>query len=189
MKIIEGLEQGTEDWRKFRQNHVGASDASICMHLNPWRTRNQLWEEKVLGWTQELNANMARGQMMEEFARAAYEKEVGFLVMPMVAEHDTMPYLSASFDGLSINLKHAVEIKCGKASHKLAEKGEIPVYYMAQLQHQMYIGNLEKIDYFSFDGKDGILIPVKRDDFFIEEMIDKELEFWYCVTHLTPPQD
>jgi putative phage-type endonuclease len=189
MKIIAELEQGTEDWLKFRQNHVGASDASTCMGLNPWRTRNQLWEEKVLGWTQELNANMKRGQDLEVFARVEYQQVTNLFVLPMVGESIIHPFISASFDGITTDLRNAVEIKCGKASHKLAEKGEIPVYYMAQLQHQMYVGNLEKIDYFSFDGTNGILIPVKRDDFFIEEMIDKELEFWYCVTHLTPPED
>jgi predicted phage-related endonuclease len=90
---------------------------------------------------------------------------------------------------LTADLKNAVEIKCGKASHKLAEKGEIPIYYRAQLQHQMFVASLDEIDYFSFDGTNGILLTVKRDDDFINEMVDMELEFWYCVTHLTPPED
>jgi putative phage-type endonuclease len=101
MKIIEGLEQGTDEWLKFRQSHLGASDASTVMGLNPWRTRKQLWEEKVLGWTQELNANMARGQMMEVFARAEYQLVTNLFVIPMVGESIMFPFISASFDGRS----------------------------------------------------------------------------------------
>jgi predicted phage-related endonuclease len=107
----------------------------------------------------------------------------------MVAEDIFYPFISASFDGMTPDYKHAVEIKCGKGSHKLAQKGEIPVYYQAQLQHQMYVANLDIIDYFSFDGKNGILIKVERDNEFIQEMLDKEIEFWHCVTNLTPPED
>lgn len=189
MKILDGLVQGSAEWLDFRRSHIGASDAATCMGLNPWRTTKQLWEEKVLGWSQELNDNMRRGQQMEELARVEYQLVTNRFVIPMVGEDIVHPFISASFDGITPDYKHAVEIKCGKGSHKLALKGEVPIYYNAQMQHQMYVADLEMIDYFSFDGTEGILIQVERDNQFIEEMLAKEVAFWNTVTRLTAPED
>jgi|ERR1700676_1309501 len=189
MFIIDGLVQGSEEWLQFRKNHVGASDASTIMGLNPWRTKQELWEEKTLGFTQEINARMRRGQLMEKSALQAYQHLTSYSMIPLVAEDVVYPFLSASFDGISSDLKKIVEIKCGKASHTLALIGNIPDYYFSQLQHQMYIADAEEIDYFSFDGNRGVLINIKRDEEFITEMIEKEIEFWHCVTQFTPPKD
>jgi len=108
---------------------------------------------------------------------------------PLVAEDVVYPFLSASFDGISADRKTIVEIKCGKASYLVAGIGEVPDYYYAQLQHQMYIADVEEIDYFAFNGKKGILINIIRDEKFITEMLEKEIEFWHCVTQFTPPKD
>jgi putative phage-type endonuclease len=188
MKIIE-LTQGTSEWHQFRAKHLGASDAAVILGLSPWRKPKQLWEEKVLGWEQPVNAHMKRGQDMELQAREAYQVEKGILVNPMVGEHDLFPFLSASFDGLSVDLKIGVEIKCGRASHKLAQEGTLPSYYYAQLQHQMYIADLQEIDYYSFDGQRGILFTVAFDSEFVTQMVDKELAFWDSMVNLTPPEN
>lgn len=189
MKIIEGMQQGTEEWLKFRQYHVGASDAGTIMNLNPFTSRLNLWEEKTLGWERKINDNMKRGHKMEVPARAEYQLLKGEFFYPMVAESSHLPWMSASFDGMTKDLAKAVEIKCGRSSHKLAMGGMIPPYYFAQLQHQMYVAELDCIDYYSFNGKNGILITVGADEDFMMEMLDKENEFWYCVTSFTPPKD
>jgi len=185
MKIID-LIQGSAKWLQFRQNHIGASDSAAILGLSPWTSSKRLWEEKVLGWEKPMNANMKRGQEMESIAREAYQLQTGRLVTPMVGEHDLFPFLSASFDGLTEDLKNGVEIKCGKASHKIAENGEIPSYYYAQLQHQMYVAGLQEIDYYSFDGQRGILFTVPFDSVFVTQMVEKELEFWDSVVNSTP---
>jgi putative phage-type endonuclease len=188
MKIILGLEQNTKEWLEFRRNHIGASDAATIMGLNPWRSALALWEEKTMGSEQECNTNMRRGQKLEPLAREAYMMETGLIVEPIVAECEIRPFLSASFDGVTKCLSHAVEIKCGASSHKLALMDEVPIYYYAQLQHQMYIGGFLGMHYYSFDGKDGILIEMDRDEDFIDEMLEKEIAFWNCVTQFTPPE-
>lgn len=132
---------------------------------------------------------MRRGTEMEEQARLAYEFETGILVSPMVAEDDNFPFISASFDGVSVDCKKIVEIKCGKASHKLAQHGEIPIYYRAQLAQQMFVAGIDCADYWSYDGTEGILIPVVRDNQFITTLLEKLIEFWDCVQTNTPPKD
>lgn len=187
MKLQEGLIQGSKEWHNYRRLHIGASESSIILGLNPWRTQKELWEEKVFGWEQKQNAAMKRGQDMEGMAKSSYEMVTGLIVNPVVAEHDLHNFISASFDGLTPDLKRGVEIKCGKSSHKLARLGEIPPYYLSQLQHQMFVADLKEIDYYSFDGKDGILIKALRDDRFIENMVDLYQEFWNCVVETKPP--
>ena len=137
MKIIEGLEQNSDEWRQWRNNHIGASDASAILGLNPWRTPLQLWEEKVLGWEKEMTSKMKKGQEMEKDARFSYESMKGILFPPIVAECELFPFISASFDGFNLLTKEAVEIKCGYHSHCLAQTNQIPEYYIAQLQHQI----------------------------------------------------
>jgi putative phage-type endonuclease len=147
-----------------------------------------LWEEKTLGWEQEINDVMRRGQEMEHEARECYEKLSGLKVKPQVAECEINPFLSASFDGITDDDECAVEIKCGKSSHHLARNNFIPTYYYAQLQHQMMIAELWQIDYFSYSRKDQFLITVSRDKEFIKEMIEKEVEFWNNVINFWIPK-
>jgi putative phage-type endonuclease len=189
MKIYEDLVQGSPEWLEFRRLHLGASDAATIMGMNPWHTKLQLWQEKCLGWTKEVNNAMRRGTEMEEQARNAYILQTGRLVLPMVGTCEVHPFISASFDGVSADFKNIVEIKCGKASHKLAQHGEIPRYYLAQCTQQMYVAGVNEMDYFSFDGNEGILIPVTLDYEFVENLIEKIKEFWNCVQTNTPPKD
>lgn len=188
MKIIKNIIQGSPTWLEYRQQHLGASDSSAILGINPWKSPTQLWEEKVFGWAQSINANMQRGVELEPIARVAFELEMGIKVEPAVAECEILPFLSASFDGLSEDHKTLVEIKCGKASHRLAMQGEIPDYYKSQLQHQMYIADAEMIFYYSFDGKQGITIIEERDEAFIKVMLEKYLKFWDCVTQFRQPE-
>lgn len=189
MKIFEELQQGSPRWLEFRQQHIGASDTATIMGLNPWSKPLDLWREKALGWQKPKNAAMQRGNDLEQLARNAYQLETGIIVNPLVAEDEVYPFISASFDGISPCFSAIVEIKCGKASHKLALNGEIPKYYFSQLQQQMYVAGLHEIDYFSYDGENNVLITVSRDNNFIEEMLEKEIKFWDCVVNFTPPED
>ena len=132
---------------------------------------------------------MKRGTTLEPAARLAYEMATGISVQPMVAEDDLFPFLSASFDGVTKELDRAVEIKCGRSSHELALSGQIPPYYVAQLQHQMMVAGLAEIDYWSFDGSFGILLKVERDNEFISEMLDAEIAFWQNIVNFEPPED
>ena len=37
-----------EEWLKKRGRGIGGSDAACFMNLNPWKTLNQLWQDKKL---------------------------------------------------------------------------------------------------------------------------------------------
>jgi predicted phage-related endonuclease len=93
--------------------------------------------------------------------------------------HPEFEWASASLDGLDIQRKFIVEIKCpGAKNHQLAVDGIVPAHYYAQIQHQLDCCDLDDAFYFSYDGNKGVMIEVRRDKGFIENMFDKERVFW-----------
>lgn len=181
--------QGSDAWLEHRRNYLGASDAPIIMGASPWKTPFQLWEDKLgISPPQEETWAMKRGTDMEPLARASFEKETGLEVFPQIVYHPEHSFMMASMDGLSLDGKHAVEIKCpGAKAHQSALDGIVPDYYMPQLQHQLACIGLEMLWYYSFDGKYGALVEVHRDDTYIDKLIEKECKFWECVKSSTPP--
>ena len=193
MKIISDLEQNTNAWLDWRRNHITATNASVIMKLNPFQTKLELWQEKTLGWekpfTQKEIDRMAEGSRLEPIAREIFCAEIGAEFIPICGEHEEYNFLAASFDGMTVDYKHALEIKCGKKSFMLAQCDEIPPYYFAQIQHQMMISNLDSIFYYCFDGYNGITLEVARDDTFVQKMLEEEIVFWDLITSFIPPKD
>jgi putative phage-type endonuclease len=185
---MSALIQHTPEWHQMRRNHIGASDAPVVMEVSPWKTPYKLWMEKLgLGSTIKTQA-MQRGLDLEQSAREAYEKATGLFIVPDVVLHKSIDFMMASLDGIDPERKKIVEIKCaGKEDHSLALNGEIPVKYIPQLMHQMEVCEVERMDYYSFDGHEGVIVPIQRDDQYIKRMITKEKEFWDCVQELRAP--
>ena len=184
------LMQNSPEWLEFRKSRIGSSDAPIITGDSPWKTPFQLWQEK-LGLVDQPKQNyaMTRGKNLEDRARQVYEEMRGHLVFPMVLVHPEHSWQIASMDGMTIDRKHAVEIKCpGEADHMLAVTGKVPKKYHAQLQHQMYVCQIPKIDYFSFDGQTGVIIEVEKDMNFLHELIKKERDFYFCLMNKNSPK-
>lgn len=188
-KIIN-LTQGSAEWLDFRKTKITATDTGIIMGLNPWKTPLMLWEEKLgLREPQVINDKMRDGSLMEEEARNYINSASPYNLQPVVLVSDAYHFMMASLDGYHAkDFGKIVEIKCGKSSHELALKGEIPPYYMSQLQKQMFVSGISTISYFSYrSGIDNVEIIVSRDDAFIEKMIEAEKEFYRCMMDFTPP--
>jgi putative phage-type endonuclease len=178
------LEQGSQEWLDFRKKGVGASDAVIIAGLSPWRTREQLLQEKRgLIEPQPVNSSMNRGMILEPKARRCAEGMFETLFLPEVRISSIYPWCYASLDGICIDNKILLEIKCtSKKNHGLAKEGKIPEYYKPQLQHQIYVCGFDKCHYFSFDGEEGIIVIEHRDDAYIKNLIELEKEFYEEMT-------
>lgn len=183
------LQQNTPEWLEFRKNYLGASDAPIIMGISPWRTRYQLWKDKIgIGEPQPMSNAMQRGVDMEESARDWFVYTTGIKICPEVVLHPEIPYLMASIDGISSDLQTIVEIKCpGRQDHSIAKNGTVPAKYYPQLQHQIEVCGVKKAYYLSYDGKDGVLLVVERDDTYIEDMLEQHADFWECVNSFKAP--
>jgi putative phage-type endonuclease len=158
------------------------------MGVSPYRSIKQLWEEKVFGIRQKETFAMTYGRNNEGRARDEFEKLTGLIVFPRVVVHEELEWISASLDGLDIEEKYIVEIKCpGKIDHHFASVNKmVPKKYIHQIQHQLFVTGLDFAYYYSFYGDEGMIIEIDRDEESIEMMIEKEKQFWDCVQNFTP---
>jgi putative phage-type endonuclease len=188
MKKIN-VEQGSQEWLALRNNMVGASDAPVIMEMSPWTTPYQLWQRKM-GLVEVAQTEvMKRGLDLEPIAREQFIESVGYNLSPTVALHDSIPYMMASFDGLSESGEVAVEIKCpGREDHEKAMDGIIPEKYIPQLMHQMEVAGIQSMFYFSFNERSSRILQIEKDENFIKKMIDKEKAFWDCMQNLEAPE-
>jgi len=185
----QSLIQGTPDWLESRRTKITSTDASILLGVNPWCTPLKLYlRKKGLIPDVECNAAMERGKALEEPARQWFEKKTANIMFPVVRFHKEHDFLMASLDGMTIEGDAIVEIKCpGEKTHALALQGEIPDYYMAQVQHQLLVTGLDMAYYCSFDGTDGVIIEIKRDKVMIDKILELAIEFHKCLINNTPP--
>ncbi len=189
MKKIE-LEQGSPEWLDFRNGKIGASDAPIIMGESKWSTPLQLWERKM-GITQDtFNPAMAKGSQMEPIIRDHFIQAYGLEVSPAVIQHADYEWMIASLDGLSEDGSVIVEFKYANAKdHSEALKGRVPKHYFGQLQHQAEVAGAAQCHYYSYnEASDSYaLVILKRDDVYIAEMLEKELEFKKCLDTFKAP--
>ncbi len=179
-----------EKRKKFREQGVGSSDAPAVMNTSPWSNPHKLWEEKMhLRQPDPSNFPMRRGLRLEPLARCRYQDMTG-IAMPAANYqiHPKYKFVRANADGVNWKEEIALEIKCpGKTDHALALSGKIPEKYKFQLVHLLLVLGLERIDYFSFDGEDGVIVPFERNKLLEGKLLSEEMRFWDCVTTGTPP--
>lgn len=164
MTILE-LEQRTPEWHAARLGRVGSSDvdamlATIKSGEAAARRdlRVRLVCERLTGRVPEagyVNAEMQRGIEMEPIARAVYEAETGVMVQAIgYVQHDEL-LAGYSPDGF-VGSDGLVEIKCPKtATHLKYLRGEerVPLDYIGQCQHALWITGRAWIDFVSFDDR------------------------------------
>ncbi len=177
--INQKLIQGTPAWLAMRKEHVTATDAGVIMGFNQWQTIGQLLDYKLgLRPEQEDNDYMKYGRETEPEARRALEEHLGISLYPKVVI-SPLGARMASLDGISMDGKTVVEIKCpGAKDHAVALKGQVPEKYMPQLQHILAITDAKEIFYWSYRDGSGTLVAIPRDDDYIARLVEKEIAFY-----------
>jgi len=178
--------QGSQEWLNLRKTKITATDAATILGANPWKTKLQLFHEKLSDDPPMIaNERMQRGSDLEPIARDLFIIQSGIHFQPEVIIKE---WAMASLDGISPCGKYILEIKCpGAKHHATAVNGKIPNHYYPQLQHQMYVCDVDLVYYFSFDGFDGVKVEVRRDDNYIQYMIEEEKKFYDCMITNTLP--
>ena len=182
--------QGSKEWLKWRKTRIGASDSAAILGISPYKTAYRLWEEKM-GFKDPdpINEYMQKGIDLEPKAREHLCFMTSSKFEPIVCVHPQYHWMIASFDGFCEETQIGAEIKCnGPKNHALAKEGKVPDYYYSQLQHQMAVKSLSFIWYLSYveDHNDCELFEVQRDDKFIENLIQKEKEFFNYIENDIP---
>ena len=187
-KIIQ-LVQGSPEWLEYRLKMRNASETAAVLGVSPWLTPYQLWLLKTGRSVTKATAAMQHGTDMEPAARAAYEAQTGNVMQPLVLQDG--PY-SASLDGMDLDGQLIVEIKCpykGQAS-KLwndAVVGLVPEQYQLQVQHQLMVSGAVLAHLWVYDGTQGLLLPIERDEAAMQRIRDGWDQFQTFMDSDTPP--
>jgi len=182
------------DWLIWRHNSISASDAACLYGANPYKTIETLYAEKLLPEPIDRASSfvMQKGNDLEPILRQKFCAWWAFdngedPFSPELCELEGHPYIRASLDGLSRNKKTLVEIKyVGK---KVLEAGAVPKHYWIQVQHQMLCsGALNGFVIMGIDEANFKIIPVERDNSFINAHIILCQQFWQNVQMKKVPE-
>jgi putative phage-type endonuclease len=185
------MQQQTTEWHELRKIKIGASDSAAILGISPWKTARDVYFEKIGAKPEcEASAAMQRGLEMEPIAREWFENTWGIKVPAAVRFHRKHDWMMASLDGLNEEKQIVLEIKCpGAETHQLAKQGIIPEHYMCQIQHQLSVINYKLSYYLSYYKSEGLVIPVERNDVFINNALIPALEkFWDCLINRKEPE-
>jgi len=131
------IEQGSKEWRAWRNRLIGASEIAAVLGISPFLTARELFEIKIGKREQHENPAMVRGRELEDAAVFAVEGQLGRALMRegLCFEAEGHP-LGASLDAFDPQEGIVYEVKCpGLASFERLAEG-IPEHYEAQLQQQ-----------------------------------------------------
>lgn len=156
MKEILTMQQGSPKWFELRKNKLNASDTPVVMGLSPYKTAEELAKEKLGLSKQEITEKQKEifsfGNTLEPLAREITCEILKSEFKPLV--YVSGEYL-ASLDGVCEELNIGIEIKCPYSptsqSIKLAKNNQVDPPYLAQIQHQLMVSELDKITYCVFD--------------------------------------
>jgi putative phage-type endonuclease len=156
------IEQGTDEWHALRRGIVTASAISKLLTATYKPANNdtsrallyQLLAERILGESDQsfYNDDMARGHLLEPYARDLYAKhrapvtECGFVTLATY-----QGILGYSPDGL-VGDDGLIEIKCPRPKTHLCSllTGEVPAEYVPQTQTGLAVTGRAWCDYISY---------------------------------------
>ena len=193
--MFQWVDEG--EWLEQRKKGIGGSEASMVMGINPWKSKLELWNEKV---TQQANIDATKqlmfkiGHTLEPIIAEEYANETGRkLEERLLKVHPKYPFILGNVDreivgGMNGRGPGILEIKTKGAWTNWHEE-EIPLYYQVQLQHYIEIygyswGSFAVLDL-------GVMrlsiIDIERDDELINKLIKEEIDFWNLVEKKVPP--
>lgn len=165
MNALYKLIQGTPEWHEHRAQYRNASETAAVMGVSPWQTPYELWLVKTGRKVTVETPAMRHGTATEPAARAAFERESGLIMQPLVMVDGAY---SASLDGITLAGDTIVEIKCpykGQTSElwQTVHTGSVPAHYMLQVQQQLMVSKAKHAYLWVYDGQQGIGLTIEPD--------------------------
>ena len=174
---IHTFTQKSEEWQKIRLGKLTASDGQTIATAGKGLETLVYTKvaQKLTGIIPEgySNADIERGNELEEMARNAYELETGNVVKQIgFCEFDE--YSGASPDGL-IDKDGLVELKCPNDKNfvEYLYTNKVDMGYFWQMQMQMYVTERQWCDYAVFNpnfSKSLIIKKLNKDEKAIEKI-------------------
>lgn len=184
-----------KEWLKERLNGIGGSDVGIILGVSPFKSRLELWNEKVekkINNSDELIFKI--GHVLEPIIADEYSKMTGRVLETRLSKtHPLYPFMIGNVDREIVKSQRPLpgicEIKT-KGQYTHWKDNEIPLYIHAQIQHYMAIygytwGSIVVLD---LGTRTITYTDIERDDKLISELIEEESKFWNLVQNKIPPK-
>jgi len=187
------LDMPKDEWLKLRRQGIGGSDVSAILGINPWKTAMDVWLEKTGEFSADDepdNEKMYWGNMLEDIVAREFMAITGLKVRRRnaILKHKQYPFMIANVDRLVVGQSAGLE--CKTAGQYLADDWAmgVPEYYLPQVQHYMTVTGY-KAWYVAvlIGGQEFKYYRISRDNSFIRELIQAEIEFWRLVEAKIPP--
>ncbi|MBL4795878.1 MAG: YqaJ viral recombinase family protein [Oleispira sp.] len=193
MRIVDDIEQGSDQWKLDRLGKVTASPVKNVMSKGKGKAPSKMAETYMMELIAEIltgqskpffeNDAMKWGTETEPQARDTYSVKNGFVIVREVAYVEHNEHILISPDGL-IGDDGLLEIKCPNTTTQIkrALSDDYAADYKAQIQMQLWVTERKWCDFVSFDPRldcaAGYLQQrVERDEEYIEEMKTKVYAF------------
>jgi putative phage-type endonuclease len=185
----------TEKQRKERKKYIGGSDAAAIIGLSKWKTPYEVWLEKTdQGVQKEETLPMRVGSLMEDVVAKLWSSQYG---KKLKKSNKTIfskdyPFIGGNLDRLIVGEKSFLEVKTAGERFSKEWNEKIPIAYLVQCLHYLYITRYEYCYLCVLIGNNELKsyqIYYKDYQKQIEQIIQKEVEFWqkYVLTKTPPP--
>ena len=184
MEKISTIGMSREDWLRERIRGIGGSDAGTICGLNPWKSRVELYMDKI-GEIPPIEENdlMYWGTVLEDVVAQEFSIRSGMKVQRQnsIVRCAEYPFMLANIDRKIVGLREGLECKTANAFTKSKwENGKIPDSYMAQVQHYMAVTGYQAWWLaVLIGGNDFRYQRIERDQEFIDMLIQLESDFWH----------
>ncbi|TDD37821.1 hypothetical protein E1287_07105 [Actinomadura sp. KC06] len=177
-------------WLEARREGVGGSDALACLGLDPWKTRLEVYLDKVgQAPAREQTKRMRWGQVVEPAILEWFNEETGIPATRVgLMRSKSRSWQMASVDAAAAD-GGLVEIK-NTNYHRRDEWEDDQVSDGAEAQSQHYLavtGRPHAWVVAQIGGEPPVIRRVDRDEALIDTICAMELDLWRMVEARTPP--
>ena len=176
-----------QEWLRERKNYLGGSDLGAIAGLNPYRTALDVYLDKTSDdITEETNAAMRWGNLLEEAVAEAYSEDTGKMVWKWLQpiKHKEYPFLAANIDRWVGDREYVLECKTA-GFNKGKEWGDsgtdqIPESYLIQVAYYASICDVPKVDIaVLIGGQDFRIYTYNRNKDLEDKIIKIGVNFWH----------
>lgn len=164
-----------------RLSGIGSSDAGAVLGVNPYRTADDVLQDKLGKPGFKGNEATHWGNVMEPILRKEYEKRTGHKVKTRAKAFRMRlwPYIIAHVDGIikadDMPGDGVLELKCMRYPPKDMKKH----YHYCQLQHGLLVTGLKwGVIAPLFGGNEFKVFEYERDEDYLKEMLQVYEKFW-----------
>lgn len=194
VRVVNVSAIGREKWLEYRRGGIGGSDAAVVLGLNTFRSRLELYSDKLGMLPEKEDTEMMRtGRDLEQYVADRFCEATGKRVRKnnFLYRSASRPCMIADVDREIVGENAGLECKTTNAYNKTDfENGEVPLPYYVQCMHYMAVMGYDRM-YLAvlILGKGFYWFVIERSESEIAALEQAETDFWeQHVAREIPPE-